>query len=160
MAKKVILLEASKTRTFGYNRVAGVFPVVKAASYNKSFTNRDNEVVNMEALAIFLDKEDETVLDMNGLHKPHFALNDDGTAGTHIVKANGTFISKFMSECFGKTYFDICEIVNKPENGYVGKFIAISWIPYRSADLSYSGASYYPHIDIFDTEDEAKKSLE
>ena len=157
--KKEILAEASKTRTFGFSRIeAGVFPIVKLASYNRSATNHRNETFEYEVLAVFFD-DDEQVLELNGLHKSRPALNEDGTPGTHPVKASGTFFDKLFGAVAGKSYFDACAYFNDPANGFIGKFVAVEWQAYRSAGTDYSGYSYLPIVDIFDTEDAAKASL-
>lgn len=157
--KKEILAEASKSRTFGFSRVeSGVFPVVKLASYNRQATNNRNETFEYEVLAVFFDA-DETVLELNGLHKSRPALNDDGTPGTHPVKASGTFFDKLMPAISGKSYFDACAFFNDPANGFVGKFLAIEWQAYRSAGTDYTGYSYLPIVNIFDTKDEAEAPL-
>ena len=157
--KKEILAEASKTRTFGFSRIeAGVFPIVKLASYNRSATNHRNETFEYEVLAVFFD-DDEQVLELNGLHKSRPALNEDGTPGTHPVKASGTFFDKLFGAVAGKSYFDACAYFNDPANGFIGKFVAVEWQAYRSAGTDYSGYSYLPIVDIFYTEDAAKASL-
>lgn len=157
--KKEILAEASKTRTFGFSRIeAGVFPIVKLASYNRSATNHRNETFEYEVLAVFFDA-DEQVLELNGLHKSRPALNEDGTPGTHPVKATGTFFDKLFGAVAGKSYFDACQHFNNPANGFIGKFVAVEWQAYRSAGNDYSGYSYLPIVNIFDTEDTAKASL-
>lgn len=157
--KKEILVEASKSRTFGFARVdAGVFPIVKLASYNKSATNHRGEGFEYEVLAVFFD-QDETVLELNGLHKSRPALNEDGTPGTHPVKAGGTFLDKLFTALSGKSYFDACAYFNDPANGFVGKFVAIEWQAYRSAGTDYSGYSYLPIVNIFDTKEDAEASM-
>lgn len=154
--KKEILAEASKTRTFGFNRIVdGVYPIVKMATYNESGVNNLNEAFEYEVLAVFFD-EDETALKLNGLHKTHKAYNEDGTNGTHDVKACGTFFDNLFREIIGKSFYDACVHFNKPETGFVGKFIGIKWNAYRSTDPRYTGCAYYPQADIFATREEAE----
>lgn len=156
--KKEILAEASKTRTFGYNRVAdGVYPIVKMATYNRSYTDRaTSEEREFEAIALFFD-EDETVLELNFLTRAHFALNDDGTPGTHIVRAGGTLLDRIFANS-GKTFYELCAWFNE-ESGLVGKFAHIEWMPYRSANADFNGPSYFPVVNFYDTKEAAEAAM-
>lgn len=158
--KKEILAEASKSKTFGFSRIVdGVYPVVKLASYNKTATNHRNESFEYEVLAVFFD-DDETVLELNGLHKEIPVLNDDGTPGVHPVKkATGTFFDKTFALINGKSFYDACALFNDPANGLVGKYVAVTWRAVRSAATDYSGFSYLPSADLFDTKEAAEAAM-
>lgn len=158
--KKVILPEASKSKTFGFSRIVdGVYPIVKMASYNKQATNHRNESFEYEVLAVFFDA-DETVLELNGLQKEIPVLYDDGTPGTHRVKkAVGTFFDALFPAINGKSFYDACAYFNDPANGFIGKHIAVTWRAVRSASTDYSGYSYLPSADLFDTKEAAEAAL-
>ena len=160
--KKEISTEVSKTKVFGSQRLAeGVYPVKKLASFNVSFTSReDKESHNYEALAVCFDEDGEQSLVLNGLNRLKPAIKDDGSNSIYAVKASGTFFDKVWPLVLGQTYFDACTKFNDPANGVVGKFITLRWLEYRSADSRYNGGyGFVPEVNIFDSKEDADKAF-
>lgn len=161
--KKEISTEISKTKVFGSQKLAeGVYPVKKLASFNVSFTPREDasKTHNFEALAVCFDDKGDLALTLNGLNRSKPAIKDDGSNGIYAVKAHGTFFDKLWPLVLGQTYFDACTKVNDTANGIVGKFVTLRWREYRSADPRYNnGYGSVPEINIFDSKEEADKAF-
>lgn len=160
--KKEISTEVSKTQIFGSQRIAeGVYPIKKLAEFNVSFTPReDKKSHSYEALAVCFDEAGEWSLVLNGLNRLKPAIKDDGSNGIYAVKASGTFFDKVWPLVLGETYFNACEKFNDPANGFVGKFVTLRWVEYRSADPRYNGGyGSVPELNIFDSKEDADKAF-
>lgn len=156
-----IIIGTSRSKTLGFSQIIeGILRIEKMACYEETIPDFCGPF-SYEVLGVFFD-DDEIVLGLNGLHKEISVLNDDDTSDVHIVKAaTGSFFDKLLPAIKGMSFDKCCAYFNNPENGFVGKYIAVTWRNERSPSDNYPYVTdlYLPSADLFDTKEAAEVAM-